>query len=33
MERCLRDIKMMSTHAAYRFDAAAENWGLAHFGL
>lgn len=33
MERCLRDIKMMSTHAAYRFDTAAENWGLAHFGL
>ena len=33
MERCLRDMKMMATHAAYRFDLASERWGTAHFGL
>jgi alkylation response protein AidB-like acyl-CoA dehydrogenase len=33
MERCLRDMKMMQTHAAYRLDAATENWALAHFDL
>lgn len=33
LERCFRDVHMMSTHNAYRFDQAAENWGLAHFGL
>ena len=33
LQRCLRDIYMISSHAALRMDAATEAWGLAHFGL
>jgi 3-hydroxy-9,10-secoandrosta-1,3,5(10)-triene-9,17-dione monooxygenase len=33
MERCFRDIRMMSTHAAYRFDGVADRWARAHFDL
>jgi alkylation response protein AidB-like acyl-CoA dehydrogenase len=33
LERCLRDITMLSTHNVYRLDAVAERWSLAHFGL
>ncbi|HLF76915.1 MAG TPA: hypothetical protein VJB57_05435 [Dehalococcoidia bacterium] len=33
LERCFRDIHMISTHRALQIDLATENWGLAHFGL
>jgi alkylation response protein AidB-like acyl-CoA dehydrogenase len=33
LERCFRDIHMLSTHNVYRIDQIAERWALAHFGL
>ncbi|HWO73610.1 MAG TPA: acyl-CoA dehydrogenase family protein [Dehalococcoidia bacterium] len=33
IERCLRDVHMMSTHRVLSMDQAAETWGLAHYGL
>jgi alkylation response protein AidB-like acyl-CoA dehydrogenase len=33
LERCFRDIHMISTHRALQIDLATESWGLAHFGL
>ncbi len=33
IERCFRDIHMISTHRALQIDLATENWGFAHFGL
>jgi alkylation response protein AidB-like acyl-CoA dehydrogenase len=33
LERCFRDIYMLSTHNVYRIDQIAERWALAHFGL
>ena len=33
LERCFRDIHMISTHTVLRVDNTAESWGLAHFGL
>jgi hypothetical protein len=31
LERCFRDIMMLSTHNVYRMDQVAERWSLAHF--
>ena len=33
MERFLRDVNVIATHQVLRLDAAAEAWGLAHYGL
>jgi 3-hydroxy-9,10-secoandrosta-1,3,5(10)-triene-9,17-dione monooxygenase len=33
LERCFRDIHMISTHRALQIDLATEGWALAHFGL
>jgi 3-hydroxy-9,10-secoandrosta-1,3,5(10)-triene-9,17-dione monooxygenase len=33
LERCFRDIMMLSTHNVYRMDQVAERWSLAHYGL
>jgi 3-hydroxy-9,10-secoandrosta-1,3,5(10)-triene-9,17-dione monooxygenase len=33
MERCFRDIHMLTTHNVYRMDMMAERWSLARFGL
>jgi alkylation response protein AidB-like acyl-CoA dehydrogenase len=33
LERCFRDIHMLSTHNVYRIDQIAERWALAHFDL
>jgi alkylation response protein AidB-like acyl-CoA dehydrogenase len=33
IERCFRDIHMISTHRALQIDLAMENWAQAHFGL
>ena len=33
MERCFRDIQMLSTHNVFRIDQVAERWALAHFDL
>ena len=33
LERCFRDIEMLSTHNVYRIDQVAERWTLTHFGL
>jgi alkylation response protein AidB-like acyl-CoA dehydrogenase len=33
LERCWRDIHMLSTHNVYRMDLMAERWSQAHFGL
>ena len=33
MERCFRDIHVMSTHRALQLDLATENWATAHYGL
>jgi 3-hydroxy-9,10-secoandrosta-1,3,5(10)-triene-9,17-dione monooxygenase len=33
LERCFRDIYMLSTHNFYRIDQIGERWALAHFGL
>lgn len=31
LERCFRDIMMLSTHNVYRIDQVAERWSQAHF--
>jgi resorcinol 4-hydroxylase (FADH2) len=33
MERCWRDMHMLSTHNVYRLDLMGERWSQAHFGL
>ncbi|HLG10535.1 MAG TPA: acyl-CoA dehydrogenase family protein [Dehalococcoidia bacterium] len=33
LERCWRDMHMLSTHNVYRMDLMAERWSQAHFGL
>jgi alkylation response protein AidB-like acyl-CoA dehydrogenase len=33
LERCFRDIHMLSTHNVYRMDMMAERWSQARFGL
>jgi 3-hydroxy-9,10-secoandrosta-1,3,5(10)-triene-9,17-dione monooxygenase len=33
LERCFRDIMMLSTHNVYRLDQVGERWSLAHYGL
>jgi alkylation response protein AidB-like acyl-CoA dehydrogenase len=33
LERCWRDIHMLSTHNVYRMDLMAERWSESHFGL
>jgi 3-hydroxy-9,10-secoandrosta-1,3,5(10)-triene-9,17-dione monooxygenase len=33
LERCWRDVHMLSTHNVYRMDLMAERWAAAHFGL
>ncbi len=33
LERCLRDIEMLSTHNVYRVDQVGERWAVAHFGV
>jgi alkylation response protein AidB-like acyl-CoA dehydrogenase len=32
LERCWRDVHMLSTHNIYRMDLMAERWAQAHFG-
>jgi 3-hydroxy-9,10-secoandrosta-1,3,5(10)-triene-9,17-dione monooxygenase len=33
MERCFRDMHVMSTHRALQIDLATENWATAHYNL
>jgi 3-hydroxy-9,10-secoandrosta-1,3,5(10)-triene-9,17-dione monooxygenase len=33
MERCFRDIYMLSTHNVYRLDQIGERWALTHYDL
>ena len=33
LERCFRDIMMLSTHNVYRLDQVEERWSLAHYRL
>jgi 3-hydroxy-9,10-secoandrosta-1,3,5(10)-triene-9,17-dione monooxygenase len=33
LERCFRDVHMLSTHNVFRLDQVDERWALAHFGL
>jgi alkylation response protein AidB-like acyl-CoA dehydrogenase len=33
LERCFRDIMMLSTHNVYRIDQVAERWARAHYGM